>query len=121
LYRRLKQNVEAMQRQIQQDPSASFAKPAQETSQASAEQKQATLHSEEDKENAGTQHKRAAIDKQAAFVEYKQTGEGRALESSVVALREEVRARKTQIQALTQAINLAKREMDRVQARLQQK
>lgn len=55
-------------------------------------------------------------------MEYKQTNEGgQRLETAIVQYREEVRLKKLVVKDLTTAINMTKKEMDGVQAKLGQK
>jgi len=119
--RKLKQNVEAMQRQIESDPhgasklqshSALGGGPSKDGDQQQHSPSPDGAASEEEK--AGHK-KRAPIDKQAAFVEYKtQSEDGKSLEGAILQYREEVKEKKNLVKTLTVQINATKQEMDRV-------
>ena len=82
----------------------------------------AVVDGEEDKSEEGEKRKRAPVDKQSAYVEYKTSAEeGKAVEAAIVQYREEVKSNKGQVRNHTATINATKQEMDRVQERLQQK
>ncbi len=83
-------------------------------------QSQGDNHPEGGEEQKGTQ-KRAAIDKQSAYLEYKSTSQGKSLENAIVQYREELKQKKLQVKNFTATINITKQEMDRVQERLNQK
>lgn len=97
--------MEAMQRQIEADPAA-----LQRSAKPSTTELPTAVPEEDKKE----ERKRPAIDKQAAFLEFKQSPTGRDLENEVQRSRDEVRTRKQEVATLTTAINTAKKEMDRV-------
>mmetsp|Transcript_7286 Transcript_7286/g.5566 ORF Transcript_7286/g.5566 Transcript_7286/m.5566 type:complete len:87 (+) Transcript_7286:412-672(+) len=56
--------------------------------------------------------KRKAIDRQAAFVEFKQTPEGKEIEEGVVSSRVDLKDRKERIKELTAKCNACKKELD---------
>jgi hypothetical protein len=49
--------------------------------------------------------KRKAVDKQQAFIEYKEEGDGKQLERAVIEYRNEMKDKKQLIKILTQTIN----------------
>mmetsp|Transcript_23266 Transcript_23266/g.17688 ORF Transcript_23266/g.17688 Transcript_23266/m.17688 type:complete len:161 (-) Transcript_23266:215-697(-) len=65
--------------------------------------------------------KRGAMDKNAAFVEFKDLGQGRQIEGSIVDHRRSIKDLKAEIRILTDTISATKREMDKVQLRLDAK
>ena len=77
MYRKLKQNVEAMQRQLEQDPHAASKLMSQSALGGPSKEGGDQQHSPSpggaagEEEKSSAPKKRAAIDKQAAFVEYK--------------------------------------------------
>jgi kinesin family protein 6/9 len=91
IYRKLKQNVEAMQRQLETDPAAAakLISNSALSQQPPGSDKEPVSSNEEEKEG---KKKRTPLDKQTAFVEYKtQSEEGKALEKSIIQYREEVK------------------------------
>jgi chromosome segregation ATPase len=75
---------------------------------------------EEDKSDH--KKKRAPLDKQTAFVEYKtQTEAGRQLEHAIIEYREELKSKKQAMKTLTMAINATKGELDNVLNRIAHK
>lgn len=64
--------------------------------------------------------KRKAIDKQAAFIEFK-GGEGKKIEDSIVHNRNEVKTKKEQVKQITQVINVTKQEIDKIKELLDRK
>jgi hypothetical protein len=59
--------------------------------------------------------------KQQAFIEYKEEGDGRTLERSIIDYRNEMKDKKQSIKIFTQVINTTKTEMDKVKDRLDSK
>jgi kinesin family protein 6/9 len=122
LYRRLKQNIEAVQRQLETDPAAAQKALADAKKPSSTELGASGQPVHEDEHKEGEKKKRAPIDKQTAFLEYKTfTEEGKALESAIVQYREDIKDKKLIVKNLTATINATKQELDRVSMRLQQK
>lgn len=118
IYRKLKQNVEAMQRQLESDPAAA-AKLLSNSALSQQQPGASETKSAHEEEKEGGKKKRTPMDKQTAFVEYKtQSDEGKSLEKSIIQYREEVKQKKIQVKTLTMQINATKQEMDRVQERL---
>jgi septal ring factor EnvC (AmiA/AmiB activator) len=66
-------------------------------------------------------NRRKAIDKQEAFLEFKQEEEGRQLEESIRDNRAELKAIKVTVKELTEQCNNAKRKLDKVKAELDKK
>ena len=122
IYRKLRQNVDAMTRQIESDPIAA-AKLLQANDAAAGRTAEASKENESGApEEEKADKKRAPIDKQTAFLEYKTaSSEGKSLEQAIVQYREESKSKKLQVKTLTAVINTTKTEMDRVQQRLAQK
>lgn len=65
--------------------------------------------------------KRKAVDKQTAFLEFKQESEGRMLEDSIRDNRVELKTIKTAVKELTEECNVAKRNIDTVKVELDKK
>lgn len=89
VYRRLKQNIEAVQRQLETDPAvtqktiADAKKPS--TADLTGSASGAAVEGEESKAGEENKKKRLPIDKQTGFVEYKTfTDEGKSLETAIV-------------------------------------
>ncbi len=120
-YRKLKQNIEAVQRQNLDGSLLNKGTDAASRSESQLKETKgdATVsegQAEEQKEE-GQVKKRPFLDKQQAFLEYK-TGPGKSLEQAIIQYREEVKEGKHQVKILTATINATKQEMDRVQGRL---
>ena len=64
--------------------------------------------------------KRPATDKQAAYLEFKET-EGKKIEESIVMSRDDMRQKRLQTKDLTQHINAVKRSMDTLNNKLEKK
>jgi len=54
------------------------------------------------------------MDKQQAFIEYKEEGDGKQLERAIVEYRNDLKDKKQIIKTLTAIINTTKQEMDKV-------
>lgn len=65
--------------------------------------------------------KRKPVDKQTAFLEFKQEAEGRMLEESIRDNRVELKAIKTAVKDLTEECNVAKKNIDTVKVELDKK
>ena len=114
-YRKLKQNVDAMQRQIESDPNA-----IQKMKHDKQEESKGIDHSMDDSlaQDPDKHQKRKPIDKQQAFIEYKDIGDGKQLERAVIDYRSEMKDKKMHIKVVTATLNQTKLEMDRVKQRL---
>lgn len=64
--------------------------------------------------------KRKPIDKQSAFLEYKQQ-EGKHYEDQIVSHRQELKDKKTRVKELTEVCNNTKKEIDSVKMKLDEK
>lgn len=110
-----------MQRQIDSDPS-SIQKGKEETKtplEGVVSANQSVLEGGGDE---GTEKKkRRGVDKQQAFIEYKQEGDGRNLEKAIIESRNDTKNKRNTIKTLTQIINSTKLEMDKVKERLDYK
>ena len=62
--------------------------------------------------------KRAALDKQAAFVEFKKEEDGKNLEESIRENRSELKTVKTKLKELTEKCNSTKKSIDKVKFEL---
>ena len=51
--------------------------------------------------SSDVKHKRPPIDKQAAFIQYKDEGQGKNLESAIVEYRNDIKAKRNQIKIYT--------------------
>lgn len=133
-YRKLKQNIEAVQRQLDTDPQAAAKllgsggtvhdvtkqiTPGQQRAVTSAGtaggienlQDRPLSNQEESKNNPASAltKKRQPIDKQTAFIEYKaQSQEGKQLESSILLYRDDVKTQKQTVKNMTATINATK-------------
>lgn len=121
----MKQNAEAMQRQIDSDPSTiqkgkKAAEEMKEEMKGGESANQSMLEGGGDGEG-GEKKKRKPVDKQLAFIEYKQEGDGRNLERAIVENRNDIKDKRVTIKNLTQIINTTKVEMDKVKSRLDYK
>ena len=112
-----------MHRQIDADPT-SFHKGGQKQTgeEHKGEHHEDSLREDLDLEGDGRQGKRKAIDKQQAFLEYKQQQEdGVKLEKAIMDYRNDMNYKRNSIKTFTQVINATKTEMDHVKSRLDQK
>lgn len=64
--------------------------------------------------------RRPAIDKQTAFVEFKQNS-GKPIESAILQFREDTKSKRVQTKDLTEKINMGKRMIDNLKAQLDKK
>jgi hypothetical protein len=56
-------------------------------------------------DGTGQKKKRKPIDKQQAFIEYKEKGDGRHLERAIIDNRNEIKDKRERIKTLTSVIN----------------
>lgn len=104
-----------MTRQIESDPiaAAKLLSGSDAAAGRTAESKETESGAPEEEK---ADKKRAPIDKQTAFLEYKtSSSEGKSLEQAIVQYRVESNSKKQQVKNLTAVINTTKTEMDRVQ------
>ena len=150
-YRKTQQNIEAIRRQMEANPEAFRQMQEEQLragSAASASRKDDTAagkEPEESKEPAAAaeggdaegdadgdarsqaafeeqvKQKREAIDKQQAFIEYKQTNEGQTYEGSIRDRRNLIREKRAEIKNLTDQLNVKKGEIDELKDRLDRK
>lgn len=69
------------------------------------------------KKNANSE-RRPAINKQAAFKEFKVTEEAVVIEKEIIECRANLKARRTELSNKTEQVNIIKREIDQVKAYL---
>lgn len=67
------------------------------------------------------QKKRKAIDRQTAFVEFKTLPEGKEIEDQILSNRADLKDRKQQVKVFTEQCNAAKRDLDLIKEKLDQK
>ena len=143
-YRKTQQNIEAIKRQIESDPKAfqklqeqklkekeeALAKETAENEEAKELKSEKIVSDagegeelkEEDKEAEPTiKQKREAIDKQQAYIEFKDSSEGQSIEERIRGHRENLKTKRAAIKALTDTINKNKGEIDTLKARLDRK
>jgi hypothetical protein len=65
--------------------------------------------------------KRAAIDKQEAFLEFKQTEEGISIEENILHFRATTKERRGDIKRVTDNLNKTKHDIDKLKAKLDRK
>lgn len=65
--------------------------------------------------------KRKPIDKQQAFLEFKQMAEGRTYEDQILSNRQDLKDKKLLVKQLTEVCNTTKRDIDTVKAKLDEK
>ena len=65
--------------------------------------------------------KRAAIDKQEAFLEFKQTEEGVSIEENILHFRATTKERRNDIKRVTDNLNKTKHDIDKLKAKLDRK
>ncbi len=129
-YRKLKQQVDAIQRQEETDgkksqeqfatKSSKESKPQEASPEKEPEKQAEEGEEEEQKEETPQKTKRALIDKQ--FLEYKSEAEdGRKLEQGIIGYRKDMKEKRQLIKNLTAMINGTKAEMDKIRERLDQK
>lgn len=70
---------------------------------------------------AESRMKRPAVDKQQAFIEFKQSSEGQEIEARIRSERDNMRHRKENIKKITETLNSAKLEIDNLKFRLDRK
>jgi len=119
-YRRLKQNIEATQRDAKNLPQKIESMMVKEEMKLEEEPKEGE-DIEEAKSDTGEKKKRPPVDKQIAFIEYKEEGEGKHLENSIVQCRADLKQKRALIKALTEQINETKKQMDMVKVKLDHK
>lgn len=73
-----------------------------------------------DKASVSQKIKRPAMDKQQAYLEYKQ-GPGAVIEQNIVQCRNDMKTKRTNIKDMTTKINTCKSEIDRVKQKLDKK
>ncbi|CDW82929.1 kinesin motor domain-containing protein [Stylonychia lemnae] len=120
-YRKLKQNVESMQRQIDSDPTAFQKLKQDKLEESKLGGEQVIDDSLGGEQQDSVRRKRKPIDKQTAFIEYKEEGDGRTLEKAIIDYRNEMKDKRQHIKTFTQVINTTKQEMDKIKARLDSK
>lgn len=70
---------------------------------------------------SAVKEKRAAIDKQQAFLEFKQTEQGQQIDTNVLRLRQVTKERRVDIRRVTDELNGVKEQIDRLKQRLDRK
>lgn len=65
--------------------------------------------------------KRAPIDRQSAFIEYKALPEGKQFEDQIIHCRQELKEKKLVVKALTDTCNVNKRDLDVIKQKLDAK
>ena len=143
-YRKMMQNVEAIKRQQEANPSAfklahedqvraasaGSVKQADEKEKEEAKGDDVASKDQQDDEGAGDEEsrkepeekkKREAIDKQQAYLEYKESEEGQVLQQRIAGFRESGRSMREQIKGVTAEINGNKKEIDELKMRLDRK
>lgn len=97
-YRKLKQSVEAMNRQIEMDPTqfAKNVKDAKKQEEIKVQNEEQTLGEGQEE----VKQKRKGVDKQQAFGEFK-LGEGRNMERAIVDYRNDMKDKRSEIKTYT--------------------
>jgi len=72
------------------------------------------------KKNANSE-RRAAIDKQVAFREFKATEQAQVIEQEIIQCRQQVKVKRAELASKTEMVNAVKREIDQVKAYLDRK
>jgi len=67
------------------------------------------------------QKKRKAVDRQTAFVEFKTLPEGKELEDQILSNRQDLKEHKLKVKSFTESCNNAKRELDAIKGKLDEK
>jgi flagellar capping protein FliD len=65
--------------------------------------------------------KRPAIEKQEAFLEYKQTSTGQQIDVNVLRLRQVTKEKRLEIKNVTESLNSVKAQIDKLKSRLDRK
>ncbi len=126
-YRKLNQQVDAMQRQIDTDnhrtqEQIQTKRDSPKESPTKEEGEPVEGEGEEEKEATPEKLKRPALDKQSAFLEYKQeNSDGKKLEETIMGYRGDMKEKRQMVKNCTQMINGTKNEMDKVKERLDHK
>ena len=67
------------------------------------------------------QKKRKAVDRQSAFVEFKTLAEGKELEEQILSNRQDLKEHKLKVKSFTESCNNAKKELDVIKEKLDEK
>ena len=139
----MQQNIDAIKRQMEEDPEAFKAKqeeqaraasslsqrPASEKEEAKAEDAPEEQPADgQDGEEAKAEDdqpvekkKREAIDKQVAFVEFKDSTEGQTLQSRIAEFRSQLKTNRETVKELSETLNKNKAEIDLLKTRIDRK